>query len=77
MSDRSRVRLGHRPARPGARSESRARSSRPTAGAAPGPAVASAARGEAPSGYSFADSTAWPPNWLRRAAIIFICGESS
>ncbi|GAA3093851.1 hypothetical protein GCM10020254_43680 [Streptomyces goshikiensis] len=22
-------------------------------------------------------STAWPPNWLRSAAIIFICGESS
>ncbi|WP_213084352.1 hypothetical protein, partial [Streptomyces dioscori] len=28
-----------------------------------------------PPGYFF--STAWPPNWLRSAAIIFICGESS
>ncbi len=28
------------------------------------------------AGYFF-DSTACPPNWLRSAAIIFICGESS
>ncbi|GGQ36474.1 hypothetical protein GCM10010250_02190 [Streptomyces althioticus] len=30
---------------------------------------------DVPVDYFF--STAWPPNWFRSAAIIFICGESS
>ena len=30
-----------------------------------------------PSAWTPVASTAWPPNWLRSAATIFICGESS
>ena len=48
------------------------------AGPLPGRATASCFRPRAASWrYFLADSTAWPPNSLRSAAIIFIDGESS